>query len=129
MGDGYYGRHAKAWQAGGNAALRKELNRDLKRLWLRNLGRDNRIVSDAARELLFPFLDFHVVQFLRCRVPLDFIVDYRLLPAGVGGDKRILRQVAQRMGLQSAAVAVKRAIDKRGFGSRRKAAGVATVLK
>lgn len=125
---GGYGRHKKAWDKSAYAGLRKELDLDLARLWERNLGRDDRVLSDSSKEARFPFLDHNVVQFLRA-IPLDQIVDYRV-PLG---DKRILRLLAARMGLSSASTAVKRAIqfgsriahvsDKRRFGSRRKANG------
>jgi asparagine synthetase B (glutamine-hydrolysing) len=129
---GGYGRHRKAHERGGFDALRAELTMDLNRLWDRNLGRDDRIISDASREVRFPFLDATVVHLVQTQLPLSLIVDYSL-PPGMG-DKRLLRHVAQHvLGLTTAATAVKRAIqfgsriahvsDKRRFGSRRKASG------
>jgi asparagine synthetase B (glutamine-hydrolysing) len=128
---GGYGRHRKAWLNGSEAALRQELELDVGRLWERNLGRDDRILSDTASEARFPYLDRPVMDFL-ARIPLDYVCDFSLPPGQ--GDKRILRRMAERMGLQSASGAVKRAIqfgsrishvsDKRRFGSRRKASGV-----
>lgn len=125
---GGYGRHLKAWLRGGNDSLREELDMDLQRIWDRNLGRDDRVVSDTAKEARFPFLDPHVVHFLR-ELSLDCVCDFQLPPGE--GDKRILRLVAARLGIFSASTAVKRAIqfgsrmshvsDKRRFGSRRKA--------
>jgi len=47
---GGYGRHRKAWEKGGNELLRRELDLDLHRLWDRNLGRDDRVLSDSAKE-------------------------------------------------------------------------------
>lgn len=124
---GGYSRHRKAYQ---NGTLREELDMDVGRLWERNLGRDDRIVSDHGREARFPFLDVWVVQFL-ATTPLDNVCDFLLGPGR--GDKRILRLVATRMGLLTASGLVKRAIqfgsriahesDKRRFGSRRKAKG------
>jgi asparagine synthetase B (glutamine-hydrolysing) len=133
---GGYRRHQIAWEQG---TLRQELDRDIRRLWERNLGRDDRVLSDCSKEVRFPFLDTNVMQFLQNQ-PLDHLVafchrgnhdhddDSSLL-----GDKRILRLMAQRMGLVTASGAVKRAIqfgsrishvsDKRRFGSRRKAKG------
>jgi asparagine synthetase B (glutamine-hydrolysing) len=131
---GGYGRHRKAWDRGGADQLRQELDLDMGRLWDRNLGRDDRVLSDTSKEARFPFLDPNVVNFLSSQ-PLDNIVDYSLPPGQ--GDKRILRLVAERLGLQSASTAVKRAIqfgsriahvsDKKRFGSRRKAAGGASL--
>lgn len=104
---GGYGRHRQACND-----LRQELAFDLGRLWTRNLGRDDRVLSDASQEARFPFLDPNVVQFLQQQSPED-LCDYSLPPGE--GDKRVLRIVAARMGLQSASRAVKRAIQ---FGSR-----------
>ena len=94
-------------------ALRRELVRDCGRLWLRNLGRDDRVCSDSGRELRQPFLDEGVALLLRRLLPLSFIVDPRL-PHGVG-DKRIVRVAAYLAGLHESAALVKRAIH---FGTR-----------
>jgi asparagine synthetase B (glutamine-hydrolysing) len=125
-----YGRHRKAYTSGGWAKLRTELDLDLHRLWERNLGRDDRVISDHGREARFPYLDANVMSFLQSR-PLADICNLNLAP-GVG-DKQILRQIALRKGLVTAGGLVKRAIqfgsriahvsDKQRFGSRRKAKG------
>jgi asparagine synthetase B (glutamine-hydrolysing) len=125
---GGYCRHRNAWNRGGYERLQNELNIDIQRLWERNLGRDDRVLSDTGKEVRFPFLDVNVVQFVQA-LPLQCVVDYSM-DVGVG-DKRILRLVAQRIGLKTATYSIKRAIqfgsrishvsDKRRFGSRRKA--------
>jgi asparagine synthetase B (glutamine-hydrolysing) len=125
-----YGRHRKAFQGAGNEKLRQELDLDMGRLWERNLGRDDRLLSDHGKEARFPFLDVHVVDFLK-HLSLDHVCNLGLSP-GVG-DKQILRLVARRLGLATASGLVKRAIqfgsrishvsDKQRFGSRRKAQG------
>lgn len=117
-----------------NQALRAELDKDWERLWERNLGRDDRVISDHGKEARYPYLDVHVVEFLRDHVPIDFLCDFTL-PQGEG-DKRILRRIANRFGLPTASGAVKRAIqfgsrvaqisDTNRFGSRRKATGTRT---
>ena len=127
---GGYGRHRKAWQRGGEMELRQELRMDQQRLWERNLGRDDRVLSDTSKEARYPYLDSAVVHFLE-QLQLDQICNFNLPPGQ--GDKYILRQVAGKLGLESARVAVKRAIqfgsriahvsDKKMFGSRRKATG------
>ena len=128
---GGYGRHRKCFlEYGGEDRLRQELEMDQGRLWERNLGRDDRLVSDHGKEARFPYLDTNVVEFIT-KLPLADVCDFSQEP-GVG-DKMILRLVAQRLGLQTASGLVKRAIqfgsriahlsDKKRFGSRRKATG------
>jgi asparagine synthetase B (glutamine-hydrolysing) len=130
---GGYGRHRKAYEIGGWEELKSELTMDQNRLWERNCGRDDRLCSDHGREARFPFLDAHVVRLLQETMANEdgLICDFSL-PPGVG-DKRILRLVAERLGLEHASGLVKRAIqfgsrishlsDKKRFGSRRKAKG------
>ena len=132
---GGYGRHRKAFERGGIEELRKELRMDQERFWERNLGRDDRVCSDHGKEARFPFLDPHVTTFLREDVPLDVVCDFALPPGQ--GDKRILRLVAMRLGLDHASGLVKRAIqfgsrvshlsDAKRFGSRRKAKGQSAI--
>lgn len=127
---GGYGRHRNCVQHGGYSRLQRELDMDLGRLWERNLGRDDRLVSDHGKEARFPYLDARVVTFLSS-MELQHVCDFSQEP-GIG-DKQILRLVAQRLGLTTASGLVKRAIqfgsriahvsDKRRFGSRRKATG------
>lgn len=124
-----YGRHRSAFVRGAatkdknsvdnNALLTrqyteltKELNMDLVRLWERNLGRDDRCISDHGREVWSPYLDENVVQFLQnCHLSEVCNLD---LPPGEG-DKKILRDVAKHLGLKNTSAFVKRAIQ---FGTR-----------
>jgi asparagine synthetase B (glutamine-hydrolysing) len=125
---GGYGRHRKAWSQNGEEALRKELDLDLQRLWERNLGRDDRVLSDHGTEARYPFLDTNVMSYIAA-LPLNLVCDFNLPPGQ--GDKRILRKVAESLGVETASSMVKRAIqfgsrishvcDKKRFGSRRKA--------
>jgi asparagine synthetase B (glutamine-hydrolysing) len=129
---GGYGRHRKAYDQRGWRGLKEELQMDQSRLWERNLGRDDRIGADHGKEARFPYLDAHVSRLLR-ELPLEQVCDFSLPPGE--GDKRILRLVAMRLGLDYASGLVKRAIqfgsrishlsDKKRFGSRRKAKGQA----
>ncbi|KAL7570485.1 hypothetical protein ACA910_004266 [Epithemia clementina (nom. ined.)] len=126
---GGYTRHRRAFQQGGPEQLRRELELDQSRLWYRNCGRDDRILADTGQEVRYPFLDVHVTHFLSRSCPLEVVCDLTLPPGQ--GDKRLLRMLAQDLGLTSASQAVKRAIqfgsrishvvDKQRFGSRRKA--------
>ncbi|KAI9025684.1 asparagine synthase-domain-containing protein [Hyaloraphidium curvatum] len=109
---GGYSRHRSRFQQGRWPALVHELNLDLQRLPSRNLGRDDRIVSDHGKELRLPFLDEDVLE-LCSRLPVERKCDPRL-PAGLG-DKLILRLLAHRLGLGSTATFPKRAIQ---FGAR-----------
>jgi asparagine synthetase B (glutamine-hydrolysing) len=59
---GYKGRHRNCFgrpadAGGGWAGLAAELAFDAGRLWLRNLGRDDRLISAHGREARFPYLD------------------------------------------------------------------------
>jgi asparagine synthetase B (glutamine-hydrolysing) len=107
-----YGRHRSCFRAGGWAALRGELAVDVDRLWKRNLGRDDRVLSDHSREARFPYLDENFMALVRA-LPLPGLADLRLAQ-GVG-DKRILRIAARMLGLPTSSKLVKRAIH---FGSR-----------
>ena len=109
---GGYRRHSTAFQRLGWAGLAQELELDTARLWQRNLGRDDRCMSDHGKEARFPFLDEDFVAFVR-RLPLHARCDPRL-EAGVG-DKLLLRVAAHTLGLCEAAHLPKRAIQ---FGSR-----------
>jgi asparagine synthetase B (glutamine-hydrolysing) len=107
-----YGRHRSCFRAGGWAALRGELAVDVDRLWKRNLGRDDRILSDHSREARFPYLDENLMALIKA-LPLPCLADLRLAQ-GVG-DKRILRVAARMLNLPTSSKLVKRAIH---FGSR-----------
>ena len=106
-----YSRHRATFLAGGAAALSAELEAEMRRLWERNLGRDDRLVADTSREARHPFLDEELVTWL-AQAPLAQLVDMTLPPGE--GDKRLLRDAARALGLPEAAARVKRAIQ---FGS------------
>jgi len=103
-----YGRHRTAWASGGAERLTAELEEDVRRLWRRNLGRDDRLVADCSREARFPFLDERVVALL-ASVPLSELADFAQPPGE--GDKRLLRAAARSLGLPLASRRVKRAIQ------------------
>ena len=90
----------------------EELRLELSRISERNLGRDNRIISDHGLAPRIPFLDEAVVEFLN-RLPLAVKADLGL-EKGVG-EKILLRALALKMGLAKTALEPKRAIQ---FGSR-----------
>ena len=107
-----YGRHRTVFKAGGESALIDELNKDTARLWQRNLGRDDRAISDHGREGWFPFIDEEMVQLINT-LPIHHIAD--LGGEEGSGDKLILRNAARMLGLNQCTYLVKRAIQ---FGTR-----------
>ncbi len=106
-----YGRHRTAFRAGGARSLVAELEADVRRLWLRNLGRDDRLVSDCGREARFPFLD-ETVMACMASIPITVLADMALPPGA--GDKSALRAISRTLGLYVTSGRVKRAIQ---FGS------------
>ncbi|KAI4328557.1 hypothetical protein L6164_020901 [Bauhinia variegata] len=107
-----YGRHRTSYRRGSWMGLHKEMRLDMQRIWKRNLGRDDRCIADHGKEARFPFLDEDVIWIL-LDVPLWEVANLDQ-PTGIG-DKKILRKVAQLLGLYEAAVLPKRVIQ---FGSR-----------
>jgi hypothetical protein len=78
-----YGRHRTRFRAGAWPALADELASDLRRLWLRNLGRDDRLVADHGREGRHAFLDEGVVA-AALGAPLRMLFEPGLPPGGFG---------------------------------------------
>ncbi|KAL9188936.1 hypothetical protein ACHAXT_011426 [Thalassiosira profunda] len=111
-----YGRHRTTYQRGGYEALRVELELEVSRLWTRNLGRDDRCLSDYGKEARFPFLDDDVMSYLEA-LPLELKCDMTLPPGE--GDKLILREFGSRIAKVS---------DKSRFGSCRKATGQSKIV-
>lgn len=62
-------RHRNTLKRDGWSALDKELQFELRRISQRNLGRDDRIVSDHGRQLRMPYLDEDVINFLEFLPP------------------------------------------------------------
>ncbi|KAK9034214.1 hypothetical protein V6N11_050387 [Hibiscus sabdariffa] len=107
-----YGRHRTKYRHESWLGLHEEMKLDMQRIWKRNLGRDDRCIADSGKEARFPFLDEDVIRTL-LDIPLWEVADLDQ-PSGKG-DKKILREVAQMLGLHNAAILPKRAIQ---FGSR-----------
>ena len=108
---GGYGRHRTAYDLRSWTGLQAEMEMDFERIWHRNLGRDDRCISDRGKDARFPYLDEDFVSAVSS-LPLWRIADMRLGPGH--GDKWVLRQIAYRLGLKSCSDRVKRAIQ---FGS------------
>ncbi|KAF9073720.1 asparagine synthase-domain-containing protein [Rhodocollybia butyracea] len=109
---GGYGRHRSAFIAGGWSSVIEELQLEIDRIPMRNLGRDDRVISSHGKETRHPFLSLDVVAFL-ANLPVQYKVDLRL-PVGVG-DKMLLRLATRKLGLVEASERKKRAMQ---FGSR-----------
>ena len=109
-----YSRHVQAFERrGGVSGLDEELERDIARLWTRNLGRDDRVIASLGKEARHPFLDESFVRFIHS-VPAELLCDLSL-PKGTG-DKQVLRAIARdHLDIPQAATIPKRAIQ---FGSR-----------
>lgn len=58
---------------------------DVKRMWLRNCGRDDRLVADRGREARHPFLDEQLMALI-LDLPLQCIADLRLQPGDASQD-------------------------------------------
>ena len=70
---------------------------DLKRLWIRNLGRDDRSITSNEKECRFPFLDLKLISVVKSFDPKT-LTDFSL-PKGLG-DKLLLRKIAFNIGLK-----------------------------
>ncbi|KAE8023129.1 hypothetical protein FH972_008872 [Carpinus fangiana] len=103
-----YGRHRTKYRQESWLGLHEEMKLDMLRIWKRNLGRDDRCIADNGKEARFPFLDEDVIRTL-LNIPLWEVANLDQ-PSGTG-DKKILREVAQLLGLYEAAVLPKRAIQ------------------
>lgn len=109
---GGYGRHRTKFRNFGRQGLSEELRLDIRRLWKRNFGRDDRVISDHGKEARLPFMDEQVIRFA-LETELEVLVDLNL-PIGKG-DKIILRNCLRILGLGRTAARQKRALQ---FGSR-----------
>lgn len=108
---GGYVRHATAYTRSGYAGLIDELKLDVSRLGKRNLGRDDRVMSHWSREVRFPFLDESLVKWaieLPAWEKCDF--DNQGPDCDYDPEKRVLRLLADRLGMRSVAAEKKRAV-------------------
>ena len=88
-----------------------QLQLELDRIPVRNLGRDDRVISSHGKETRHPFLSLSVVSFL-AQLPVHMKLDPRL-DTGLG-EKMLLRLAAYKVGLVEASRRKKRAMQ---FGS------------
>ena len=119
---GGYQRHATAFARRGYPGLIQELELDFSRLGKRNLGRDDRVISNSGKEVRFPFLDEDFIA-LVLRLPVTSKCDFGLEQVTDSEDptqllepgKRALRLLAWHLGMKRVATEKKRAIQ---FGAR-----------
>ncbi|EGI69857.1 Asparagine synthetase domain-containing protein 1 [Acromyrmex echinatior] len=111
---GGYMRHRTILKHKGWDALIQELNVELTRISERNLGRDDRIVSDHGKQSRLPYLDENLVKYVQHIKPWDRCYPTEKMPSGLG-DKLLLRLLACKIGFQCTANFPKRAFQ---FGSR-----------
>ncbi|XP_017878550.1 asparagine synthetase domain-containing protein 1 isoform X1 [Ceratina calcarata] len=111
---GGYMRHRTILRHKGWDALSQELNIEVARISERNLGRDDRIVSDHGRQSRLPYLDENVVEYVQQLKPWERCYPTDKMPSGLG-DKLLLRLVACKLGFRNTANFPKRAFQ---FGSR-----------
>ena len=105
--------------------MENEMIFDMERLWIRNLGRDDRAIGMNGREARYPFLYLPLWEYLRT-LPLPVLTEGN-------GEKMLLRRVARELGLEKASTFKKKAIqfgtrlaklsNVKSFGSNRKAKG------
>ncbi|KAL5021075.1 hypothetical protein ScPMuIL_000230 [Solemya velum] len=107
-----YSRHRSKFMEEGWSGLVDEIEMEVQRISARNLGRDDRIITDHGKESRFPFLDENVVDFLS-RLPMNYKANLDF-PRGIG-EKLLLRMCAVELDMATTAVLPKRAIQ---FGSR-----------
>lgn len=110
--------------AGKYAELSESLIGDIKIIYERNLGRDDRAMASWGKELRYPFLDnvviSHVVNEIEPQLKIKFSWEKVKTKKGektvkVFTRKYILRCLAQQLGLEMAAKEMKRAIQ---FGAK-----------
>ncbi|ROT41322.1 cytoplasm protein [Sodiomyces alkalinus F11] len=113
---GGYSRHLAAFERSGYPGLVDEIKLDVSRLGKRNLGRDDRIMAHWGREVRFPYLDERLVRWA-IETPIWEKCDFQHpeTESRVEPGKRVLRLLAEELGMPSVAREKKRAIQ---FGSR-----------
>jgi len=119
---GGYQRHATAFTRRSYQGLIEELELDFDRLGKRNLGRDDRIISNSGKEVRFPYLDEEFIA-LVLQLPVTAKCDFGSPQVVESEDptqllepaKRALRLLAWQLGMKKVAAEKKRAIQ---FGAR-----------
>ena len=119
---GGYQRHATAFARQGYPGLIEELELDFNRLGKRNLGRDDRVISNSSKEVRFPYLDENFIAMV-LNLPVTAKCDFGNAQNETSEDptqflepgKRALRLLAWQLDMKGVAAEKKRAIQ---FGAR-----------
>ncbi|KAF2497060.1 asparagine synthase [Lophium mytilinum] len=119
---GGYQRHATAFSRLGFPGLVEELELDINRLGKRNLGRDDRVISNWGREARFPYLDETLLAWAlacpvweKCGFGQNASKQSSNPVREIEPGKKVLRVLAWKLGMKEVAVERKRAIQ---FGAR-----------
>lgn len=72
---GGYARYKSAFERGGTEEMELEMSLDLDRLWHRNMGRDDRVISSNSKEVRFPYLDMNLIKYMS-GVPTSELCDF-----------------------------------------------------
>lgn len=111
-----YTRHATAYNRHRFQGLIDELNLDIGRLGKRNLGRDDRVITNWGKEARFPFLDEKLVAWALA-APVSDKCDFGAAviagsdpSAELESCKKVLRCLAWRLGMFKVASEKKRAV-------------------
>ncbi|KAK6005276.1 hypothetical protein QM012_008055 [Aureobasidium pullulans] len=114
---GGYTRHDTAFRRHGFAGLKDELDLDVDRLGKRNLGRDDRVLSNWKRETRFPFLDEDLVRWA-VNAPVQERCGFGENKENSDGEtgslepaKKALRCLAWKLGMKKVAAEKKRAVS------------------
>lgn len=112
-----YTRHATAFSRHSFQGLLDELNLDIGRLGKRNLGRDDRAITNWGKEARFPFLDEKFVAWALA-APVSDKCDFGApeiedddLSMQLESCKKVLRCLAWRLGMHKVAGEKKRAVS------------------
>ena len=107
---GGYTRHATAFNRGGYAGLTDELELDVSRLGKRNLGRDDRVISNWAREARFPFLDEGLVNWSLSIPTWEKCGFGSATKSSIDPTKQLLRYLALKLDMPRVSSEKKRAV-------------------
>ena len=117
---GGYTRHANAFRRSGFQGLLEELELDVRRLGQRNLGRDDRVMVHWSKEVRFPYLDENLLSWalnasVTSKCGFGEPQGDTLTVDGNGStmlepEKKVLRCLAWKLGMQGVAKEKKRAV-------------------